>query len=396
MNATKISTALLMALVIFSLLAGPALAEAPDRTGVSGLEDDAVLPRSTGRAGYVVQRGDALVRLALRHGLSVKELAAANGLEPNALLYVGQQLHISQVPDPLPELPLLVAERPASVTPYTYARVVEDDAAVYADPSEASLGLPPKRTLGTGYVWVSVQGQTSYAGEDFYEINTGEYVRAGALSFYTPSAFHGVALAANPERSFAWILKPVQPSLTPAGEVNAEAPVYQRYEMVQIFATEYPGDQVWYLIGQDQWINQIYVGKVTLSAPPEGVAPEEAWIDVNLFEQTLAAYVGDRMVYATLVSTGLPGWNTPTGLNRVWLRVTAGKMSGADGRPDYYFLEDVPWTMYFNKDVALHTAYWHDGFGYKHSHGCVNLAPLDARWLFEWAPENVWVNVRAN
>jgi lipoprotein-anchoring transpeptidase ErfK/SrfK len=160
---------------------------------------------------------------------------------------------------------------------------------------------------------------------------------------------------------------------------------------VQIFATERLGDQVWYLIGPHQWINQIYVGKVAPSARPEGVAPGAAWIEVDLFEQTLAAYMGDRMVYATLVSSGLRGWDTPPGLSRVWLRVKMGKMSGAYNRPDYYFLEDVPWSMYFNRDVALHTAYWHDGFGYKRSHGCVNLAPLDAKWLFEWAPEDVWV-----
>jgi len=59
-------------------------------------------------------------------------------------------------------------------------------------------------------------------------------------------------------------------------------------------------------------------------------------------------------------------------------------MSGRSGYPDYYFLEDVPWTMYFNRDFALHAAYWHDGFGFQHSHGCVNLSPQDARWLFEW------------
>ena len=41
--------------------------------------------------------------------------------------------------------------------------------------------------------------------------------------------------------------------------------------------------------------------------------------------------------------------------------------------------------MYFHEDYALHGAYWHDGFGYKHSHGCVNLSPKDAKWLFIWS-----------
>ncbi len=45
--------------------------------------------------------------------------------------------------------------------------------------------------------------------------------------------------------------------------------------------------------------------------------------------------------------------------------------------------------MYFNNQQALHTAYWHDGFGAQHSHGCVNLAPEDALWLFKWTTPNM-------
>jgi hypothetical protein len=301
-----------------------------------------------------------------------------------------------RLPDPLPELALVPIQAPGEgIVPFTYAQVIEDNAPVYNHPVEAAYHLPPKRRLGVGYIWVSVQGTTTYEGQEYYQINPNEYVPAGSLSFYRPSAFQGVVLAEQPERPFAWILKGVQPLLTPAGDVNAEAPVYQRYQVVQIFATEHLGGEVWYLIGPDQWVSQTYVGKVTPSPVPAGIEAGAAWIDVNLFEQTLAAYVGDRMVYATLVSSGLPGWNTPPGLFQVWRKVAAGKMSGADNRPDYYFLEDVPWALYFNRDIALHGAYWHDSFGYQHSHGCVNLAPLDARWLFEWAPDAVWVRVQS-
>jgi hypothetical protein len=49
-----------------------------------------------------------------------------------------------------------------------------------------------------------------------------------------------------------------------------------------------------------------------------------------------------------------------------------------------YSIEDVPWTMYFEGSFALHAALWHDQFGRPRSHGCVNLAPADARWLFQW------------
>ena len=60
-------------------------------------------------------------------------------------------------------------------------------------------------------------------------------------------------------------------------------------------------------------------------------------------------------------------------------------MDGGDTPADAYDLADVPWTMYFHRGYALHTAYWHDKFGAVRSHGCVNLSPVDARWFFEWA-----------
>ena len=60
---------------------------------------------------------------------------------------------------------------------------------------------------------------------------------------------------------------------------------------------------------------------------------------------------------------------------------------------DYYYLEDVPWTMYYDEARALHGAYWHNGFGYARSHGCVNLGPGDALWLYNWASIGDWVYV---
>ena len=50
-----------------------------------------------------------------------------------------------------------------------------------------------------------------------------------------------------------------------------------------------------------------------------------------------------------------------------------------------YAIEGVPWVQYFSEGVALHAAFWHDQFGHRHSHGCVNLSPLDAKKVFYWS-----------
>jgi lipoprotein-anchoring transpeptidase ErfK/SrfK len=111
----------------------------------------------------------------------------------------------------------------------------------------------------------------------------------------------------------------------------------------------------------------------------------ERWVSVDLYEQVAIAYEGDEPVFATLVSSGMEDWPTNEGLFHVYFRNPRAPMSGANAQPDFYDLEEVPWTMYFDDDIALHGAYWHDGFGYRRSHGCVNLSIADAHWLYAWA-----------
>jgi hypothetical protein len=126
---------------------------------------------------------------------------------------------------------------------------------------------------------------------------------------------------------------------------------------------------------------------------PEGVGESETWIDVDLAHQSLVAYEGLLPVYATLVSSGrirdpedpLQTHDTPTGLWRIRSKYVTHTMDGDHATDGPYSIEDVPYVMYFELAFALHSAFWHDGFGRPRSHGCVNLAPADARWLFDWS-----------
>jgi hypothetical protein len=289
----------------------------------------------------------------------------------------------------LPELPLidLSPDPDEDVVPHTYARVMTLPLSIYRHPMEAAMGLPPVRILYSGDQWVSVEGQVEYEGRQWIQINEQEFVPADALAWARPSRFQGVFLTDQPQYPFAWVNRSIRPSITPKGPPNSNA-YYYRYEVVTIFAQEYRGtNELWYLVGADQWIEQSYVSKVTVDPPPPGVGGGERWIEVDLFEQTLAAYEGSRMVYATLVSSGRTGHTTESGLFRIWSKLPATKMSTPDeqdGSEEWYFLEDVPWTMYFNGPTALHASYWHDSFSFVRSHGCVNLAPRDAEWLFGW------------
>jgi hypothetical protein len=141
------------------------------------------------------------------------------------------------------------------------------------------------------------------------------------------------------------------------------------------------------------------------------------WIEISLSQQTLWAYQGGTLISSTLVSTGLDPNGTETGLFHVRYKLLAQDMAGttnAEGEvvalgneaaenagtgeqadETAYTVEDVPHVMYFNLDAeALHGAYWHNNFGTKMSHGCVNLPLYYATWLYGWAPLGtmVWVH----
>lgn len=114
-------------------------------------------------------------------------------------------------------------------------------------------------------------------------------------------------------------------------------------------------------------------------------------IEVDLSEQRVYAWEGDKLFLTSLVSTGLPWWPTPTGEFEIWIKLRATRMEGGEGKY-YYNLPNVPYTMfYYNNDVpkwrgySLHGAYWHNDFGSPHSHGCVNLPVEVAKDLYYWA-----------
>ncbi|HTP07466.1 MAG TPA: L,D-transpeptidase [Anaerolineae bacterium] len=299
------------------------------------------------------------------------------------LLAVASQVAIAQ-PSTTPEAaPAAQSGTVSKSSPsLTYAWVVTNNVQVYANPGDAT----PVRDLGAGFLYVSLADARPIVIGDqkWYQINSGEYVKATDIAIVRPSAFQGITLTATPDKPFGWMVYAVKPSAKAGDAPAKDAATINRYTPITVFEEAQVGDLTWYRIGDNQWVDQKKVALVFPTARPEGVGSTDKWVDVNKFEQTLAAYEGDKLVYATLVSSGLPQWDTDSGLFRIYMKVRQAKMSGREGKPDYYFLEDVPYAMYFNKDMALHGAYWHDKFGFKHSHGCVNLPPSAAEWLWNW------------
>jgi lipoprotein-anchoring transpeptidase ErfK/SrfK len=123
--------------------------------------------------------------------------------------------------------------------------------------------------------------------------------------------------------------------------------------------------------------------------PPAEVAPispgrDDKWIEINIDEQTLTCLEGEQAVFHTRIASGLPATATPRGEFTVLYKRHTQRMIGG-GEDDYYDLPGIAFPVYFTwSGVAIHGTYWHNDYGRRHSHGCVNVTHQAAQWIFRW------------
>ncbi len=115
------------------------------------------------------------------------------------------------------------------------------------------------------------------------------------------------------------------------------------------------------------------------------VPKEKKHIEVYLDRQLLLAFEWDKLVYAARVATGQKNFETPTGWFHTFHKRPTYHMTGGADISSVFDLPGVPWDSYItDTGVALHGTYWHNDFGRPHSHGCINMTPQDAKWVYRW------------
>jgi lipoprotein-anchoring transpeptidase ErfK/SrfK len=211
---------------------------------------------------------------------------------------------------------------------------------------------------------------------------------------YRPSRFEGRDLVEKPVpagQSLAWAFSWPTSSTRREPSVHASAGKSIRYHtelLVDATPIEGPGGP-WYRVSDGNFVAEdelrVWIPSTTL---PEGIGPDELWIDIDLEMQTLAAMRGSEPIFATLISSGFKR-ATPRGVFRIHWKQAIGSMASDPGADDPYNVEAVPHVQYFIGGFALHSAYWHNYFGRPISHGCVNLAPTDALRVFRMTSPHV-------
>lgn len=116
-------------------------------------------------------------------------------------------------------------------------------------------------------------------------------------------------------------------------------------------------------------------------------------ITVDIGKQMLFAWEGGKIIHQTKVSTGMKHTPTVSGSFAIRRKVPLQDMKG--NYPPYppYKLKNVPHVMYFYQAYAIHGTYWHNAFGRRASHGCVNVPVASAEWIYNWAPVGTRVEV---
>ncbi len=283
------------------------------------------------------------------------------------------------------------------------------DAGVRLEDLSGESGTPLLRRMLTG-MYISVDREASSAGRRFWRTQNGGYVERGAVSLvHNAPTFQGVLLDEQHALPMAFITA-VQGwtyDLSPDGRTATRrdrAPRLTAYSLtadppVRVGRSDYHRTRDGF------YVSSMHARLVRTTPPASDVGPTERWIEVNLDRQMLIAYEGSRPAYVTLVSSGRRNaaadrnYETIQGFFRVQSKHVATTMDGNSAGDGPYSIEDVPWVMYFENSFALHGAFWHNSFGYVHSHGCVNMSPPDAHWLFNWTEPALpagWHGVYAN
>jgi hypothetical protein len=298
---------------------------------------------------------------------------------------------------PLRPLPAQSPSKDLVWNPYAIAQVRGGAAPMFASLADAQEGEPVLQWLEPGFRYVSYIYVEERGGDDYYQIDFYRWMRGEDLTPVSgSSAFQGLEFSATPRNAFGWVLFERESKRSPGLEVeDYNDETYGRFQVVQIYHVEQAEGVDWYLIGPNEWLEGRLVAAVFPNLiPPEGV-DNGRWIEINLAEQTVAVYDRGQLVFATVASTGGGLQWTRPGLHQAYLKVEDETMSGSFtlDRSDFYYIEGVVWTVYFDAARAIHGTYWHSGFGVPLSRGCVNLSTGDARWVYDWIEEGDWIYV---
>jgi hypothetical protein len=305
-------------------------------------------------------------------------------------------------PAPVPENAAAAAQPPSMIAALAGVDRIDEAGAPGSGEGEESVatlaslmgeeGGVLMRRMERGF-YVSLDREMQRGTRKYFRTQSNGFIPNKAINPAKPSEFKGVVLSAELQLPIAFVMSKSHFAYLPnkAGKLRPDKqPGY--HHMFRVTGETQQGRATYLIADDGRHYRSDEVAKIVRRDKPPEVTDSEKWLDIDLAAQTLVAYVGSQPVFATLVSTGrikdeldpLKNFETPAGEFRITSKHLSATMDGDHAIDGPYSIEDVPYVMYFQLAFALHSAFWHNGFGRPRSHGCINLAPLDARWVFNF------------
>lgn len=304
------------------------------------------------------------------------------------------RLHESGFPYPIRELAAAKPDPALSDLPVRVAKISGAETPVYASLNDAISGGVALQTIPDGGSrYVTMIDSASDGGRTFVRTIAGWWVEA--TPFYSSPRWQGLEFYATPQNDFGWTINPTPSYTQPSFAAPETGRQYEKYADFQVYQVVEAEGYEWYEAGPDEWIPSLKSRRLVVdTTPPEGV-DNKRWISIDLYNQTLSVYDEGELVFAALVATGSGELYSDPGLYYIYEKRELDQMQGSytSDRSDFYSLDGVPWAMYYNHAQAIHGIYWQALLGFPQSHGCVNMFPGDAHWLFNWAQLGDWVYV---
>lgn len=292
--------------------------------------------------------------------------------------------------------PGLAAEEPEPETPWWQRENIKDELhKVKLDELESEADEILAKRMVTGF-YIAVDRTFRWNNRAWYKTTRGLITPVERFWQTAGPKFQGVELDGQALKlPIGWVYggrkKDGTYSIDPETQAIKNAKTVEKFVALPLAGESITVNKTRYeRLADGSYIKRAHIQMTEPGPLPSDLGPDERWIDINLSTQTLVAFVGPRPVYATMISSGKESkikdkdHRTPTGEWHIREKHVTTTMDGdgtaAGDLP--YSIEDVPYVMYFHRAFAIHGAFWHNNFGIRMSHGCVNLAPLDAKYLF--------------
>ena len=196
-----------------------------------------------------------------------------------------------------------------------------------------------------------------------------------------------------------FLILPLPPGFTAAFVFNKEgAPIYseknteaspiKNLSYHQAINAQQAEEKGWHRVSEIGSQEVFYVESQHIrywqeAPPPYMLKDSEIWLDAHLIQQMIALYKGKKPLFVTLMSSAKPGSGTPKGIFRIFAKHIQRTFSSVKGARSRYHIERIPWVMKFYPLYAIHTAFWHNDFGHRKSHGWINLSMKDAKYIYD-------------